>query len=232
MPFLDLRVKFSNSEFKTRVHRKSTHSNSYIHFFSNHSSQVKQGVLIGLFLRAFRYCEPEVLDDEINFIFESFKKLGYPLFFINKALSKTKRIFYSNEEKRCWNPNKDKIIKLHYVPDFEEKIVNKLNDCGYKFVCTYEDTIRKSICRNKLEPCLQEQEYKGPGVYLIDCNKCPQSYVGETGRNLETRNKEHARDIRNFNVNSAIANHCWNERDHSMKFDNSRIVYRSSNVKI
>ena len=36
MPFLDLQVKFTTSEFKTRVHRKSTHSNSYIHFFSNH----------------------------------------------------------------------------------------------------------------------------------------------------------------------------------------------------
>ena len=42
MPFLDLQVKFTNSEFKTRVHRKSTHTNSYIHFFSNHCPQVKQ----------------------------------------------------------------------------------------------------------------------------------------------------------------------------------------------
>ena len=232
MPFLDLQVKFTNSGFKTRVHRKSTHSNSYIHFFSNHSSQVKQGVLVGLFLRALRYCEPEFLDDEIKYIFESFEKLGYPHHFINKALSKSRRIFYNNGERRNWNANKDKIVKLPYVPEFEEKIVSKLDNCGYKFVFSYEDTIRKSLCKNKLEPSLQRQNYEGPGVYLIDCNKCSLSYVGETGRNLETRKKEHGRDIRNWNVNSAIANHCWNEDNHRMDFDNSKIVYKSNNIKI
>ena len=232
MPFLDLQVKFTTSEFKTRVHRKSTHSNSYIHFFSNHSSQVKQGVLIGLFLRALRYCEPEFLDDEIKYIFESFEKLGYPFHFLNKALCKSRRIFYNNKEKRCWNPNKDKIVKLPYVPEFEEKIVSKLDKCDYKFVFSYEDTLKKSLCKNRLEPCGQGQDYEGPGVYLIDCNKCSLSYVGETGRNLETRKKEHGRDIRNWNVNSAIANHCWSEGDHSMNFNNSKIVYKSNNVKI
>ena len=79
---------------------------------------------------------------------------------------------------------------------------------------------------------MQRQNYEGPGVYLIDCNKCSLSYVGETGRNLETRKKEHGRDIRNWNVNSAIANHCWNEDNHRMDFDNSKIVYKSNNIKI
>ena len=232
MPFLDLHVKFTESGFKTKVHRKSTHSNSYIHFFSKHSVQVKNGVLVGLFLRAHRYCEPEFLDDEIEFIFESFVKLGYPLHFLNKALSKSRKIFYNNEEKRCWNPNKEKIIKLPFVPEFEEKIVNKLDNCGYKFVFSYEDTMKRSLCKNKFESNLQGQENEGPGVYVIDCNKCSLSYVGETGRNLATRMKEHARDIRNYNVNSAIANHCWNERDHMMTLENNKLVYKSNNVKI
>ena len=79
---------------------------------------------------------------------------------------------------------------------------------------------------------MQGQDYEGPGVYLINCNKCSLSYVGETGRNLEIKKKEHARDIRNWNVNSAIANHCWKEGDHKMDFKNSKIVYKSNNVKI
>ena len=188
--------------------------------------------MVGLFLRALRYCEPEFLADKIKFIFESFEKLGYPLHFLNKALCKSRRIFYSNEEKQCWNPNKDKIVKLPYVPDFEGKIVNKLDSCGYKFVFSYEDTLKKSLCKNKFEPSLQGQNYEGPGVYLINCNRCSLSYVGETGRNLGTRKKEHARDIRNWNVNSAIANHCWKESDRSMDLENSKIVYKSNNVKI
>ena len=130
------------------------------------------------------------MDEEIKYIFESFEKLGYPHHFLNKALSKSRRIFYNNREKDSWNSNKDKVIKLPYVPEFEKKIVRKLDNSGYKFVFSFEDTIRKSLCRNKLEPRLQGQVYEGPGVYLIDCNKCSLSYVGETGRNLETRKKK------------------------------------------
>ena len=58
------------------------------------------------------------------------------------------------------------------------------------------------------------------------------SYIGETGRNLETRKNKHGRDSRNWHVNSAIANHCWNEDNHRMDFDNSKMVYKSNNVKI
>ena len=72
----------------------------------------------------------------------------------------------------------------------------------------------------------------GPGVYVIDCNKCSFSYVGETGRYLETRKTEHERDVSKYNVNSAIAKHCWSERDHRMDFEISRIVYKSNNVKV
>ena len=151
---------------------------------------------------------------------------------MNKALSKSKGIFYNDKEKRCWNPNKDKIVKLPYVPEFEEKIVSKLENCGYKFVFCYEDTMKKNLCKNKLEPVVQGQDYVGPGVYVIDCNKCSLSYVGETGRNLVTRKTEHERDVSKYNVNSAIAKHCWSERDHRMDFENSRIVYKSNNVKV
>ena len=43
-------------------------------------------------------------------------------------------------------------------------------------------------------------------VYLITCTECGKQYVGETGRSLECRMKEHCADAR-FNRNTPIARH-------------------------
>ena len=39
-------------------------------------------------------------------------------------------------------------------------------------------------------------------VYKIRCGKCDFCYVGETGRSLATRVKEHQYAIRSFNINA------------------------------
>ena len=51
-------------------------------------------------------------------------------------------------------------------------------------------------------------------IYLITCSKCPAFYIGETGRKLSDRIKEHLRDINNKN-NKQIPNH-FNLFDHSI----------------
>ena len=55
LPFLDMKVRRNNTGFLFDIFRKETHSNSYIHWFSNHSKNVKRGSLFGLFLRAFTF---------------------------------------------------------------------------------------------------------------------------------------------------------------------------------
>ena len=45
-------------------------------------------------------------------------------------------------------------------------------------------------------------------VYNIKCTECPWLYVGETGRSLEERRKEHDRAVRNMDVQrSEVARH-------------------------
>ena len=44
-------------------------------------------------------------------------------------------------------------------------------------------------------------------VYKIPCAECPASYVGETGRTLECRIKEHKRSIANEDTRNNIAVH-------------------------
>jgi len=45
-----------------------------------------------------------------------------------------------------------------------------------------------------------------PGVYKIKCSNCPQHYIGQTGRNLSIRVKEHQYNAFH-NHSSAITTH-------------------------
>ena len=59
------------------------------------------------------------------------------------------------------------------------------------------------------------QEERVGVVYKIPCRDCSQTYVGQSGRTLAMRLKEHQRAVRNGDVNaSAIAKHVWNEQHH------------------
>jgi hypothetical protein len=53
-------------------------------------------------------------------------------------------------------------------------------------------------------------------------------YIGETGRSLGVRVKEHQRYVRFANTNSAVFNHVQ-DHDHPINWDSSKIVYSSSN---
>ena len=60
--FLDILILKTFSGLKFKVFRKATHSNSYLHFFSFHSINIKISVAQGRFLRAFHICSDEFLN--------------------------------------------------------------------------------------------------------------------------------------------------------------------------
>ena len=60
-------------------------------------------------------------------------------------------------------------------------------------------------------------------VYKINCADCTWSYIGETGRALETRKKEHERNVQQFKSGSNIAKHAWTQ-DHKINFDECKIL--------
>ena len=73
--FLDVTIhRDSNNSPRFSIYRKPTHSNLYIHSFSNHANSVKLGAITPIFLRAYRLCDPEFIDQEIAFITKVFSK--------------------------------------------------------------------------------------------------------------------------------------------------------------
>jgi hypothetical protein len=51
-----------------------------------------------------------------------------------------------------------------------------------------------------------------PGIYRINCNTCNKAYVGQSGRSVYTRHKEHIRYIRGNYPTSAYATHILHNR--------------------
>ena len=65
-------------------------------------------------------------------------------------------------------------------------------------------------------------------VYNIPCQDCEVSYIGETGRAVGTRRKEHQRSVKYLDVDkSALAEHIY-EYDHGIAWEKTEILCRDS----
>ena len=221
LPFLDVLVKRINGQFLFNVFRKPTHSNSYIHFYSYHNDSVKISVLSSLFLRAYRICSPSFIDNEIEIIFNSFKLLGYPHWFIKKAHFKARKIFYTNPTRLPFERQK-KLI-LPYIKENQDTI-SDLRKLGYDTIYKYPNTIGKFLVKNS--PKVETNA----GVYAIPCKTCKKPYIGESGRDYNIRLSEHKRAVRNGDMNNALFVH-MSQENHEIDWNNGQVIYKVKDEK-
>ena len=71
-----------------KVYLKLTNRNDYIYFYSHHNNKTKTGLIIGFYLGALRIGSPQYLDEEFEYIKNSFKKPKIPKDFHIKHLKK------------------------------------------------------------------------------------------------------------------------------------------------
>ena len=84
---------------------------------------------------------------------------------------------------------------------------------------------RGQTIREKLPSVKDKQppEVK-PCVYQIPC-KCGKKYIGQTGRKLEKRVKEHQRDIKNGNhIGSAFVDHVFEPGEHGPLWKETTVI--------
>ena len=223
IPFLDILIQNCNTHLKFDIFRKETHSESYLHYFSYASESIKLGLAQSLFLRAYRICDQEFLTKEIDHVKTVLRKLAYPKKFLNKALIKAKKSHFSVSKKVTNDLNK-KMIKLPYNKNLE-KFRRPLNNVNTRLVFTYNNKLRQNLCKNR-----PKNDEINMGVYEIPCGTCKKIYVGESGRDLKKRIKEHKYDIKKANEKNGLFVHV-RDFDHPIDFNNARLVYPSSSVR-
>ncbi|KAL6417635.1 hypothetical protein ACFW04_012605 [Cataglyphis niger] len=192
-----------------------TFSGRYLNFLSQHSVCQKKGTIMGLIDRAFRLSHPQYPREEPRGLFDpklaivsrgKFRVLRFPLAAeIRWDVTQSKRkIFHDSIRiihfERFKSITKDLDVRFSYFS------LNKL----HHFIKVHKDQVPKASSSNI--------------IYKINCDNCDASYVGQTGRQLQTRIKEHRNHIRrNTSSHSVITDHRL-QHNHEFKWNDVKIL--------
>ena len=168
-----------------------------------------------MFLRALRICSPEFLDLEFQHIFDIGQRLKYPLHFIEKSLAQAKKSFYRTAPSPAYNLRN--MLVLPYNENFTH-IPKLLKLFNVSVVFGHNSTVKNILIKNAPR--------KSMGcVYKIPCKSCDKSYIGQTGKELKIREKQHKSDILKGKETNAIFLHV---RDflHNIDWDNASQLVR------
>ena len=222
LPFLDTWTFRGPQNFDFTVYRKPTHSNSFLHFYSSNPRAVKRSVVFGMFLRAYRLCTTDAfLKDEIYFIEKTFRKLAYPDHFVSKVHRDVRRKHFQSDfipREQIFKPS----IKLPFNKYCNKIVSPILRSHGAKVYHASNNTIKSRLVNNAPP--------KQGGVYFIPCKECPKVYIGQTGRSLQIRLREHQSYVRRRMHEKAVFKHMF-DTNHALDWGNSKFIYRSSNEK-
>jgi len=102
------------------------------------------------------------------------------------------------------NPTPVTTVTIPYIKGTSETISRILQPYNIRVAHKPTTTLRHLLTNVKDR---DEPNNRQGAVYKIKCSDCLASYIGETGRNLNTRLTEHKRATRNGDANNHIALH-------------------------
>ena len=201
LAFLDVQLSRSDDgTVSTSVYRKATHTNQYLAFESHHPIAHKVTVVKTLMSRAEALSSSGVERvQEEKEVTGALKENGYPSSFVYKH-SCPDRPRPDREEQ-----SPKTTLTLPYISHLSEAIRRVLTPLDIQVVFRPLMTLRQLLVHPKDRVPMDER--KGV-VYSIPCTECPKVYIGQTGRSLKHRLKEHRRALKNGDMAaSALAEH-------------------------
>ena len=174
IPFLDTVIRKIGEGVKFSVYRKPTNKDDFIHYLSAHNDRTKSGVVIGFFLRAYRICSKEFLDDEIRYVINSFKMLRYPEGFLIKMKNKALYIIRRKQNVNINTNNSNDDTRYISVPNSRRGYIldKHLGKAGLKIAASSGRKIGELV-RVRKENCSNDSSV----VYSIPCNGCSKIYI-------------------------------------------------------
>lgn len=224
--FLDVEIqRESDGKFTTRVYRKPTHTGQYLHYDSYAPMEHKRSVGVTLFKRALTHSttiEDKELEEQR--IERELEQNGYP----RLGIAKMKKQANNKEEKEKtkWRYPR---ATIPYVKGQSETIRRKLANEGLPISFKPYRTIGQMVQTPKDQ--IEMAEQRGVVYWIPSYGSKNQSYVGETGRQLKTRVKEHMDDVRlGRKEKSAVSRFVYSEGI-GMDWKNVRILDKDFNWK-
>ena len=146
-------------------------------------------------------------------------KLCYPKEFADQCRRKAENSFYSIINKESFLNNNVLALPFHqeFVP-----LTRLLRNINIQVVFKYEHTIKTSLIKNS-------PQSKAGCVYSIPCKACNVKYIGQTGKILSDRLKQHKYSVRTAQVSSGIFKHV-EQNNHCINWKEAKEIYKSNSV--
>ena len=183
LPFLDTEITHhADGSLSTKVYRKPTHTDKYLDFQSHHPLAHKVAVVRTLYHRAERLCTfADAKSEKEQHVTEALTNNGYP----DRILT----LPHPTHQQQA-NTLPEATVVIPYVNRMSEAVRRVLDPLGIRTCFKPHKTFRNLLTWVKKDPVLPEE--KAGVVYKVPCGDCPASYVGQVGRTLMHRLKEHA----------------------------------------
>ena len=221
LPFLDCLVSRDNNELRTTVYRKPTHTDRLLDESSYNPTSHKATTIRTLTRRAQLVCDtPDSLRDENRYLERVFHKNNYNADFIKRNIYRPTEADATNR-----SPTPLATVTIPYIKGTSETISRILQPYNIRVAHKPTTTLRQLLTNVKDR---DEPNNRQGAVYKIKCSDCQASYIGETGRNLNTRLTEHKRATRNGDANNHIAVH-HQLTNHNIDWDSAQCLTYSTN---
>ena len=192
------------------MYRKPTHTDKYLHWDSNHFITAKNSVYNTLAHRAKVVSStPEDLTKELEHLKKALMDCQFPSWALNRLQQQFQQKHINNntqaEEQTNNNnrqQNKNIYMVIPYIKGLGEKFKRTCNDQGIQVHFKGTNTVKQLIMAPKdKDPKLT----KSGVIYRYKCPRinCTEQYIGESGRTLGERYKEHLKASSPINTSTS-----------------------------
>jgi hypothetical protein len=132
------------------------------------------------------------------------QKNGFPINIVHdmkkKEITKQKNKQITTKERQMKHKQNKKLVIFTYHSPLVRKRANMFKNTDINIAFKAGNTIYQQLAQkaDNSNPC---------GIYAIKCNTCNKNYVGQSGRHITTRHKDHIRYIKTNTPVSAYATH-------------------------
>ena len=221
--FLDLKIVKTINTLSFDIYRKPTFTDSTIPYDSLHPNTHKMAAYRSMVHRALSIpLSKENLERELGTIKAIAASNGYKSHTIDLIIKKKQRQLVMNNIYPQTKVNSIKTyIPLTYFGPLSNKISNLISTENNKIAFKSSNRLSNLLFNVKDK----QNKFKKSGVYKIDCEECSSLYIGQTGRNFETRFKEHYASYRLKKRNSNFANHFLDTNHSFPNVNNLKILH-------
>ena len=224
LAFLDiLLTRTDDGTINTQVYRKKTHTDQILNFNSNHPTQHKISCIRSLFNRIDTHCNTEqAKQTERKYLFSTFMKNNYPRNFVNKILTKIRNKQQSNIPDEQPEQSRTRIT-LPYINSTSEMTARLLQPFNIDVAHKPAHKLRSYFTKHKDKTASKQTKN---AIYMIPCRDCPQRYIGQTSKKIETRTTEHKNAIKRYDYKSLPAAHTY-DNCHTFNWTETELLGRA-----